>query len=337
MYALRRPILRAAFAACTLPTAACAYCDDEPEPLVVGGQITFDALKKRRKKNRIDNIMLIAGSGHPKLSAEISQLLNVPLAEASIARFADGEVNIKIHTEVRGKDVFYIQPCSAPSSDNVMELLLFISACRRSGAKRVTAVIPVGTRDAIAISALLCFDACLCCRHTRIYICLTLLFFLFFCHQYFPFKHRRLGTMSSTKFNSRFLSSSAMDFAIMMQEMGVDRVIAVDLQRPGQGQEACFFDNSIPLEVILTTNMMITHFKKAADRLFHNDRPIVVAAPNRECLKKALKFSMGLKKGLRRDHIGLLGFTHQGTGNKNSKDNKLDALGDADVRVLILY
>lgn len=139
MYAFRRPILQAAIAACAFPAAAHAYCNDEAEPLVG----SFDALKKRRKKNRKENIMLISGSGHPKLSAEISSLLNVPLADASIARFADGEVNIKINTEIRGKDVFYIQPCSAPSSDNILELLLFISACRRSGAKRVTAVIPV--------------------------------------------------------------------------------------------------------------------------------------------------------------------------------------------------
>ena len=240
--------------------------------------------------------MLISGSGHPKLSQEISDLLKVPLADATIKRFADGEVDIKIHTEIRGKDVFYIQPCSTPSSDNIMELLLLISACRRSGAKRVTAIIP-----------------------------------------YFPFKHRRLGTMSSTKYNSRFLSSSAMDFSIMLQEMGVHRVIAVDLQRPGQGQEACFFDNSIPLEVILTTNMMSSYFVDNANRFFDKDRNIVVVAPNRECLKKALKFSTGLRKGLRREKIELMGFTHQGTGAKNGDNDKMDALGHAEVRCIPFY
>jgi hypothetical protein len=254
--------------------------------------MTFDAVKKKRKKNRPDNIMLISGSGHPKLSKEVSDILKVPLADATLSRYADGEVDIKVNTQVRGKDIFYIQPCSSPSSDNIMELLLFISLCRRSGAKRVTAIIP-----------------------------------------YFPFKHRRLGTMSSTKYNSRFLSSSAMDFSIMLQEMGVDRVIAVDLQRPGQGQEACFFDNSIPLEVILTTKMMISYFVVNADRFFSDDRHIVVVAPNRECLKKALKFSVGVRKGLGRKKVDLMGFTHQGTSatNKGSGD-KLDSLGEANVR-----
>lgn len=252
--------------------------------------ITFDAVKSKRKKNRPDNIMLIAGSGHPKLSQEVADLLNVPLADATIRRYADGEVDIKVNTQVRGKDVFYIQPCSAPSSDNIMELLLLISLCRRSGAKKVTAIIP-----------------------------------------YFPFKHRRLGTMSSTKYNSRFLSSSAMDFSIMLQEMGVDRVIAVDLQRPGQGQEACFFDNSIPLEVILTTNMMVSYFVDNAGRFFDNKRRIVVVAPNRECLKKALKFSVGVRKGLERTKVDLMGFTHQGTGATQGKGDKLDSLGEANV------
>ena len=138
--------------------------------------------------------------------------------------------------------------------------------------------------------------------------------------------------MASSKYDSRFLTSSSMDFAIMMQEMGVDRVVAVDLQRPGQGQEACFFDNSVPLEVVLTLNMMIDHFVEKKSKLFDNDRRIVIAAPNRECLKKALKFSVGLKNGLKREEISLVGFTHQGSGNLNSRSDKLDALGDADVR-----
>lgn len=286
MNVLRTRLLQAAVAVCGVPSFMSHSCSDEQ----IGG---FDALKNRRKKNREDNIMLISGTGHPKLSQEIADLLNVPLADASIKRFADGEVDIKLHTEVRGKDVFYIQPCSTPSSDNIMELLLLISACRRSNAKRVTAVIP-----------------------------------------YFPFKHRRLGTMSSTKYNSRFLSSSAMDFSIMLQEMGVDRVIAVDLQRPGQGQEACFFDNSIPLEVILTTNMMISHFVENSARFFSNDRPIVVVAPNRECLKRALKFSIGLKKGLHREKVEIIGFTHQGTDATKGTSDKLDALGGAEVGII---
>ena len=61
---------------------------------------------------------------------------------------------------------------------------------------------------------------------------------------YFGYKHHRRGASLSTKHKSRFLSSNSMDFAKMLQEMGVDRVIAVDIQRPGQGGEACFCSRS---------------------------------------------------------------------------------------------
>jgi len=72
---------------------------------------------------------------------------------------------------------------------------------------------------------------------------------------YFGYKHRRRGFAMSTTNQSRFLTSNASDFAKMLQTVGVDRVIAVDLQRPGQGHEACFFDTTIPLESVMTTKI----------------------------------------------------------------------------------
>jgi len=109
---------------------------------------------------------------------------------------------------------------------------------------------------------------------------------------YFGYKHHRRGQQLSTKHQSRFLSSGAMDFSKMLQQMGVDRVLSVDLQRPGQGQEACFFDTSVPLEVLMTMDLTVKHFANNIDL----QEPIVIVTPNAECFKKARKFQLGLQK-----------------------------------------
>jgi ribose-phosphate pyrophosphokinase len=85
---------------------------------------------------------LISGSANPELAKKISKNLDLPLAEARIKRFSDGEINIKIEESVRGKDVFIIQPTSAPTNDNLMELLIMTDALKRSSAKSITAVVP---------------------------------------------------------------------------------------------------------------------------------------------------------------------------------------------------
>lgn len=115
---------------------------------------------------------------------------------------------------------------------------------------------------------------------------------------YFGYKHHRRASQISTKHQSRFLSSNAMDFAKMLQEMGVDRVISVDLQRPGQGQEACFFDTDVPLEVLLSLDSMVQYFVKSKD-IALNAKNTIVVTPNAECFKKARKFQLGLLDALK--------------------------------------
>ena len=78
----------------------------------------------------LSSMVLISGSSHPELTKEISSLIGVPLANAEAKRFADGEVNIQIHDNLRGKDVFIIQTCAAPVNDSIMELLLTVSCVR---------------------------------------------------------------------------------------------------------------------------------------------------------------------------------------------------------------
>ncbi|MEP2495248.1 MAG: ribose-phosphate pyrophosphokinase, partial [Parasphingorhabdus sp.] len=85
---------------------------------------------------------LMSGNSNLPLATDIAQYLNIPLTDASVKRFADDEIFIEIHENVRGEDVFVVQSTSHPANDNLMELLISIDALRRASAKRITAVIP---------------------------------------------------------------------------------------------------------------------------------------------------------------------------------------------------
>jgi len=85
---------------------------------------------------------LFSGNANPALAQEIARHLMVPLGRAVVARFSDGEVNIELMENVRGRDVFIVQPTCPPANDHLMELLLLVDACRRSSAARITAVVP---------------------------------------------------------------------------------------------------------------------------------------------------------------------------------------------------
>ena len=86
--------------------------------------------------------MLFSGTANEELAKEVSKYLEQPLSLAKITRFSDGEINVKIQESVRGKDVFIIQPTSAPANANLMELLIMVDALKRSSAKSITAVVP---------------------------------------------------------------------------------------------------------------------------------------------------------------------------------------------------
>ena len=88
------------------------------------------------------SMMVFSGNAHPELSAEIGGRLSLPLGKAIVGQFSDGEVMVEIQENVRGRDVFIVQPTSAPTNDNLMELLVMIDAMRWASARRITAVIP---------------------------------------------------------------------------------------------------------------------------------------------------------------------------------------------------
>ena len=86
-------------------------------------------------------LKLLVGSGNPALSKEIASNLGVDQAKATISRFADGEIFVRIDENVRGNDVFILQPTNPPA-ENIMELLLLIDAAKRASAARITCVMP---------------------------------------------------------------------------------------------------------------------------------------------------------------------------------------------------
>ena len=86
--------------------------------------------------------MVFTGNANPDLARRVVRQLHIPLGDATVGRFSDGEVNVELNENVRGKDVFILQPTCAPTNDNLMELVVMADALRRSSASRVTAVVP---------------------------------------------------------------------------------------------------------------------------------------------------------------------------------------------------
>ncbi len=87
-------------------------------------------------------MMVFAGNANPQLAHKIATRLHLPLGKAQVSRFSDGEVAVELTENVRGRDVFILQPTCPPTSDNLMELLVMADAMRRASAGRITAVVP---------------------------------------------------------------------------------------------------------------------------------------------------------------------------------------------------
>ena len=90
----------------------------------------------------MDKLTLMTGNAHPQLAKDICEYLRVKLSDVFVSRFSEGEIRVKIDENVRGKDVFVIQPTCPPPNENLMELLIMIDALKRASAARITAVIP---------------------------------------------------------------------------------------------------------------------------------------------------------------------------------------------------
>jgi len=90
----------------------------------------------------MDKLAVFSGNAHPELAQNICRYLKIKLSDALVTRFNEGEIRVKINENVRGKDVFVVQPTCPPPNDNLMELLIMIDALKRASSARITAVMP---------------------------------------------------------------------------------------------------------------------------------------------------------------------------------------------------
>ena len=89
-----------------------------------------------------DSLMVFTGNANPELAHRVAKHLDTPLGNASVTKFSDGEIAVELLENVRGRDVFILQPTCAPTNDNLMEILTMVDALKRASAARITAAIP---------------------------------------------------------------------------------------------------------------------------------------------------------------------------------------------------
>jgi ribose-phosphate pyrophosphokinase len=95
-----------------------------------------------QSQDALSNVVILSGNANSELSQKIARKMGVPVGKAQVATFSDGEINVEILENIRGRDVFLIQSTCPPVNDNLMELLIMADACRRASTASITAIIP---------------------------------------------------------------------------------------------------------------------------------------------------------------------------------------------------
>jgi len=190
----------------------------------------------------LDDMKIFSGTANIPLATEIAKELGVELGNLSIKSYADGEIGIQVHENVRGKDIYIIQPTCPPGvNDNLMELILLVSTMKRASARKITAVIP-----------------------------------------YFGYARQ------DRKMQSR-VPISAADVCRLLEAMGVDRVVAVDLHC---GQIQGFFSPRTPCDNLEGSIVALPHFAN----LNLKSESTIVASPDAGGVHRAKQFRDRLKK-----------------------------------------
>ena len=228
-----------------------------------------EELKKLRRSN--GGMKVFSGNGNKPLAVDICKLLGLNLGKATVGRFADGEVNVMVHENVRGKDVYIIQPTCPPVNENLMELLLMVSTLRRASARRITVVLP-----------------------------------------YYGYARQ------DRKMQAR-VPISAADVARLLEAMGIDRVVAVDLHC---GQIQGFFGPRVPVDNLDGGIVGINYF---GDKDLHN--PVIVS-PDAGGVYRAKKFKEGLSHKFDMADIGLAMIIKQRA--RAGTIDQMDLVGDVD-------
>jgi ribose-phosphate pyrophosphokinase len=202
--------------------------------------VAFADSPHQAKDSSLQDIKLFSGRANPELAKEIAGLLNIDLGRITIKGYADGEIGIQVLDNVRGKEVFIVQPTCPPGvNDNLIELLLMISTMRRASANQITAIIP-----------------------------------------YYGYARQ------DRKMASR-VPISAADVACLMESMGVDRVVAVDLHC---GQIQGFFGPRTPCDNLEGQIVGLEYFAS----LGLNSETTKVISPDAGGVYRAKSFRDGL-------------------------------------------
>ncbi len=104
--------------------------------------LIYQALEALGDIVEVGTMAVFSGNAHPQLARDITRYLRIPLSKALVGRFSDGEVNVEILENIRGRETFIVQPTCPPTQENLMELLVMVDAAKRASAASVTAVIP---------------------------------------------------------------------------------------------------------------------------------------------------------------------------------------------------
>eukprot|EP00924_Labyrinthula_sp_SR-Ha-C_P013485 augustus_masked-scaffold_5-processed-gene-4.36-mRNA-1 protein AED:0.07 eAED:0.13 QI:0/-1/0/1/-1/1/1/0/436 len=276
-----------------------SHSEEMKEPIYLERPKTHPCTRRRTFTQNCPELVIFSGNAHKDLSKSIAQKLGRDLGAANIGRFNDGEVNVKLEEPVRGKDVYLIQPTCPPVNENLIELLLTVSALKLASAKRVTVIVPyfgyvrsgpnskAGTHTSSSKIGLRR-------RASRDTELSTL-----------GLVNKQLGKQGLV---SMFAAS---DVARMLEAVGLDRIVLVDMQSSVPNFAKGLFRRT-NVEYIDTSKTMVADIFDALkiEQEIRQKKRLVIVAPHAACVPKAQNFKLQItsllkKRGMLSEDINI--------------------------------